>query len=77
MTIKDVLECGYFDGDDMRQRDYVVEINEERLKKWIIQEKLDLLDYPTSIEKKILLYQNLENELGKNVEYDTFTVKLV
>ena len=77
MTVKDILICGYFDGDDIRQKDYVVEIDEKKLKEWIIQEKLDLLDYPTSIEKKILLYQDLENELGKNVKYDTFTVKLV
>lgn len=75
MSIKEALICGYYDDNG---NDYIVEMNPEKLKKWFEQEDLDLLDFETSIEKKIAVYNILEREMTKDLEkYDNFTVKFM
>lgn len=76
MNIRECLVCGYFDEDC--PKDYIVEVREEELLEWIKQEELDLLDYSTNIEKKIAVYNILEQELTKDISgYENFTVKFV
>ncbi len=75
MSIKEALICGYYDDNG---NDYIVEMNPEKLKEWFEQEDLDLLDFETSIEKKIAVYNILEREMTKDLEkYDNFTVKFM
>lgn len=75
MDIKDSLVCGYYDDNCV---DYIVEVRPETLKKWFKQEGLDLLDFETNIEKKIAVYNILEQELTKGLEkYENFTVKFI
>lgn len=75
MNIKEALVCGYYDDNGI---DYIVEVKPETLKKWFEQEELDLLDFETNIEKKIAVYNILEQELTRGLEkYENFTVKFV
>ena len=76
ITLRGSLICGYY--DDEKGKDYVVEINTELLKQWLKQEKLDLLDFETNIEKKIAVYNILEPEMTKELDkYQNFTVKFM
>ena len=73
MTIKEALICGYFDEDC--PNDYIVEISTQRLKEWFEQESLDLLDFETQIEKKIAVYNILEENFTEDLsQYSNFTV---
>lgn len=73
MNIREALICGYYDEDVAT--DYIVEIRTEKLKEWIEQEGLDLLDFETKIEKKIAVYNILEENFGKDTNKNTnFTV---
>ena len=75
MNIKEALVCGYYDDNGV---DYIVEVKSEILKKWFEQEELDLLGFESNIEKKIAVYNILENELTKELEkYSNFTVKFI
>lgn len=75
MIIRECLNCGYYDEDC--PKDYIVEISTKKLKQWIEQEGLDLLDFETSIEKKLAIYNILEQELTKDInDYHNFTVIL-
>lgn len=74
MKLKDALECGYYDEDT--GKDYIVEINEKKLKKYLEQEKPELLNFDKDIEKQIVLYDILEKEMTKEIShYNNFTVK--
>lgn len=76
ITLRDSLICGYY--DDEKGKDYVVEMNTELLKQWLKQEKLDLLDFETNIEKKIAVYNILEPEMTKELDkYQNFTIKFM
>jgi hypothetical protein len=71
--IDKVLICGYYDEDN--GKDYIAEVDSDKLKKWFEEEKLDLLDFETNIEKKIAVYNILEKELTKHLaQYQNFTV---
>lgn len=77
MNLRDTLVCGYYDEDT--GKDYIAEINTDMLKKWFEQESLDLLDFESKIEKKIAVYNILEEEFKKDLGNPcvTFTVKFV
>lgn len=77
MNLRDTLVCGYYDEDT--GKDYIAEINTDMLKKWFEQESLDLLDFESKIEKKIAVYNILEEEFKKDLgnPCETFTVKFV
>lgn len=77
MNLRDTLVCGYYDEDT--GKDYIAEINTDMLKKWFEQESLELLDFESKIEKKIAVYNILEEEFKKDLGNPcvTFTVKFV
>lgn len=77
MNLRDTLVCGYYDEDT--GKDYIAEINTDMLKKWFEQEELDLLDFESKIEKKIAVYNILEEEFKKGLGNPNviFTVKFV
>lgn len=77
MNLRDTLVCGYYDEDT--GKDYIAEINTDMLKRWFEQEGLDLLDFESKIEKKIAVYNILEEEFKKDLGNScvTFTVKFV
>lgn len=75
MSIEDTLNCGYYEDNGT---DYVVEIKTKGIKEWIEQEGLDLLDFDINMEKKIALYNILEENLTQNLkQYTNFTVKFI
>ena len=71
MTIDDALIKQTNDGKDI-----LVEIDIEQLKKWFEQEELDLLDFESKMDKKIAVYNILEEKFG-NEDYNNFTVKFI
>lgn len=74
MKLKDVLECGYYDEDT--GKDYIVEVNEKKLKEYFKQENIDLVDFNTNMEKKLAVYNLLEKEFTKELNhYKNFTVQ--
>lgn len=74
MKLKDVLECGYYDEDT--GKDYIVEVNEKKLKEYFKQENIDLVDFNTNMEKKLAVYNLLEEEFTKELNhYKNFTVQ--
>lgn len=73
MKLKEVLICGYY--DESNGKDYIVEVDTKKLKKWIEQERNDLQNFETKMEKKIEVYNLLEKELTKDIKcYENFTV---
>lgn len=74
MNIKEALICGYY--DDETGKDYVVEMDTNKLKEWFKQENLDLLDFEIDMSKRIAVYNILEEEMTKDInDYANFTVK--
>lgn len=73
MKIEDIILCGYYEDDN---EDYIVEIDTNKLKEWMQQENLNLLDFETNMERKIDVYKILEEEIAEKLDhYRTFTVK--
>lgn len=73
MKLEEVLICGYF--DDIDGEDYFIEVNNEKLKQWVMEDNLDYLDYDTNVQQKIKLCSMLEKEFTKNIkQYRNFSV---
>ena len=74
MNIKDALICGYYDEDV--EKNYIVEVDVNKLKKWFEQEELDLLDFETNMTKRLIVYDILKENFTKDLtEYENFTIK--
>ena len=74
MKIEEALIRGYYDEET--GKDYTIEIDTNKFKEWLKQEKLDLLDFENNIEQKLNVYDILEERLTKNLShYANFTVK--
>lgn len=61
--MKDALICGYYD----ERRNYIVEMDEEKLQKIISESFEQFKDFQTNITTKVKLYEYLKEDFTKNL----------